>query len=100
MKNIPDDIKKLSDSISKAKQKERIDQQNIEQNGYTASSSFGFQMSIELLAGILVGGSIGYFLDDLFDFKPYLLIIFLLMGGAAGFLNAYRTAKTFEKTGK
>ena len=98
MKKIPDDISKLKKDIENLKKKERLLDEKSDENSYASASGIGFQMGVEIFAGIAVGGSIGYFLDDLFDIKPFLLIIFLLAGGASGFLNAYRTAKNFEKS--
>ena len=97
MSKIPDDIKKLDAEIKKIKKAEHIDTRAKEHNEYFQATGSGFQISVEIFAGTAVGASIGYFLDDLFDSHPFLLIIFLLMGGAAGILNAYRTAKSMEE---
>lgn len=96
MKKIPDDILELKKNIENLKNREHSVEQKKADNSYETASSLGFQIGVEIFAGTAVGGSIGYFLDDLFDIKPILLVIFLLAGGAAGFLNAYRTAKNFE----
>lgn len=100
MKKIPQDIADLNERINVAKKRENSDAPKTEDRSFGTASSLGFQISVEIFAGTAVGGSIGYFLDDLFDIKPILLIIFLLIGGAAGFLNAYRTAKNFENSEK
>lgn len=44
----------------------------------------------ELVAGVLVGGAMGYFLDRQLGTKPWLMVILLIMGMAAGFRNLYR----------
>lgn len=46
--------------------------------------------SSELAAGVIVGGGIGYLLDRQFGTLPIFLIIFLMVGMAAGFLNLYK----------
>ena len=51
----------------------------------------------ELISGVIVGAGIGYLLDILFGTRPLLLIIFLFLGGVAGFLNVYRFVKSMEK---
>ena len=99
MKRIPDDISKLKKNLEDLKKKEHLGEPQTK-NSYETASSLGFQIGVEIVAGTTVGGSVGYFLDDLFDIQPVLLIIFLLIGGAAGFLNAYRTAKNFENNEK
>ena len=57
----------------------------------TLSSSLGRAGVIGLhpLSGLLVGGGAGYFLWKNFD-APWLFWVFLLLGFAAGCLNAYR----------
>ena len=50
----------------------------------------GMRAGSELIAGVLVGGGIGYVLDAQFETSPILLIIFLMFGFGAGFWNIYR----------
>ena len=52
-----------------------------------------FRMATELVAALLVGGGIGWFLDRWLDTRPWLLLVFLTLGMAAGTLNAFREAK-------
>ena len=54
----------------------------------------GFRLATELVAGILVGAGIGWLLDRLIGTSPVGLIIFLLLGFAAGILNVVRAAAT------
>jgi ATP synthase protein I len=65
------------------------------------SSTLGkaFKISTELVAGVFVGGFIGYALDNWLMPKlgvhttPLFLIVFLLLGIAAGFINVFRAAR-------
>ncbi len=50
----------------------------------------GMRIVSELVAGVLVGGIGGYYLDRWLDTTPWLLIIGLLLGTAAGFNNVYK----------
>ncbi|MFN3481532.1 AtpZ/AtpI family protein [Rhabdaerophilum calidifontis] len=50
----------------------------------------GLRAATELVAGVLVGGAIGFFLDRQIGTKPLFLVVFLIMGMGAGFLNLYR----------
>jgi ATP synthase protein I len=52
-----------------------------------------FQLSVELVAGVFVGGLIGWFLDNWLGTSPLFLLIFLLLGIAAGFLNVIRATR-------
>ena len=48
------------------------------------------RVATELLAGLLIGGIIGWTVDKWLDTNPWFLIIFFLLGGAAGILNLWR----------
>lgn len=52
----------------------------------------GFRLSTELVAGVLVGAVIGWLLDKWLGISPWGLIVFLLLGFAAGVLNVMRAA--------
>ncbi|HEV3183969.1 MAG TPA: AtpZ/AtpI family protein [Xanthobacteraceae bacterium] len=52
----------------------------------------GFRLSTELVAGVLVGAVIGWFLDRALGISPWGLIVFVLLGFAAGVLNVIRAA--------
>lgn len=57
-----------------------------------------FRLSAELVAGVVVGGAIGWYLDKLLgNEKPWLFILFFLLGSAAGMINVIRGAMR-EKT--
>ena len=52
------------------------------------------RLATEMVAGVAVGGVIGWALDWLFGTKPILMLVFLILGGAAGIMNVMRTAKS------
>jgi ATP synthase protein I len=54
--------------------------------------NLGFRVLTELVAGVVVGGLIGWQLDTWFNTSPFLLIVLLVLGTAAGFWNVYRIA--------
>jgi ATP synthase protein I len=60
------------------------------QRGWGRAMSLGFRVVTELVAGIVVGGGIGYLLDKWLSTTPLLLILFLLLGTAGGFWNVIR----------
>jgi len=52
-------------------------------------------IGITLAASIIVGLVIGVYLDRLFSTKPWLTVIFIFFGVAAGFKNLYDTVKKY-----
>jgi ATP synthase protein I len=50
------------------------------------------RLSSEFIAGIVVGASIGWFFDRFVGTAPWGLIVFLLLGFAAGVFNVLRSA--------
>ena len=52
--------------------------------------SKAIRISTELIIAVAVGGGIGFLLDNWLDTKPWFLIVFLLLGNAAGLWNIFR----------
>ncbi len=52
----------------------------------------GFRLSTELVGGVVVGAGIGWGLDRWLGTTPWGLIVFFLLGFAAGVLNVMRAA--------
>jgi ATP synthase protein I len=57
----------------------------------------GFRLSSELVAGVLVGAGLGWLIDRLLGVSPWGLIVFLLLGFAAGVLNVMRSARVVPR---
>lgn len=59
-----------------------------------ALSGFGsaFRIGTELVAALIVGVGVGYFLDRWLGTAPVFLIVFFFLGAGAGILNVYRAA--------
>jgi ATP synthase protein I len=51
-----------------------------------------FRVLSEFVAAVIVGAFIGWWIDRVAGTTPAFLVIFLLMGAAAGFWNVYRIA--------
>jgi ATP synthase protein I len=61
----------------------------------------GLRLSSELIAGVVVGALIGWGFDRVFLTSPFGLIVFFLLGFAAGVLNVVRSAGVApERTGR
>ena len=63
------------------------------QTSTTSQVGTAYRVFVELLAGVLVGGGLGWLLDQQFGTRPWLLLSFLLLGIVAGFWNVIRTAR-------
>ena len=50
-------------------------------------------VAVEMAAGVAVGGIVGWLLDSWLNTRPWLLVVFFMLGIAAGVLNAYRASK-------
>jgi ATP synthase protein I len=51
---------------------------------------FAWRVGLELVSALVVGVGIGYLLDRWLGTKPWLLILFFVLGSAAGILNVFR----------
>jgi ATP synthase protein I len=61
-------------------------------NSIGSAMSTGFRVMSEFVAAVAVGGLIGWQCDRWFGTSPILLILFLVLGTAAGFWTVYRIA--------
>ncbi|WP_299048232.1 AtpZ/AtpI family protein [uncultured Tateyamaria sp.] len=61
-----------------------------------SQAQLAWRMVIELVAGIGIGFGMGYGLDALFGTTPWLMIIFVLLGFAAGIQTMMRSAKEVQ----
>jgi len=52
--------------------------------------SLAFRIGVELVAALIVGVGIGVLLDRWLGTAPWMLLLFFVLGGAAGILNVYR----------
>ena len=61
----------------------------------------GFQLSSELIAGVVVGALIGWGFDRLLSTSPFGMIAFVLLGFIAGVVNVVRSAGVApDRTGR
>ena len=58
-------------------------------------SAIGLEMAISVVIGL----AIGWWLDGLFNTKPWLSLIFMLFGFAAGFRSLFKLLKDLREHG-
>ena len=80
---IPEDFKTRL-KIAKSKLKKQVLTESEQRGSFMGSA---FKLGTELVAAVAVGTIIGFILDNWFDTKPWLIIIFFFLGAAAGMLN-------------
>lgn len=63
----------------------------------TTGNALGLAMrvSVELVSALAIGVVIGWLLDRWLGTGPWLMLVFIFLGGAAGILNVYRMARGF-----
>lgn len=104
-KGFEDRLSKLDaklDDVQKTRQKAAETQEDKVMR--SRGMAMGLRMSTELVAAIIVGGLIGYGLDQWFETTPWLFLVFFMLGCAAGMINVTRAfnkmqAEIAAKTG-
>lgn len=51
---------------------------------------WGLRVGTEMVASTMIGLGLGFFLDRWLDTRPLFLIVFAVLGLAAGFINLYQ----------
>ncbi|MEO1197367.1 MAG: AtpZ/AtpI family protein, partial [Pseudomonadota bacterium] len=88
-------LRALDERIAAAKSASQDDRPHQEEH-YTMAQQ-GWRMVLDLVAGLVVGFVIGYGLDVLFGTLPILLVIFTLLGFAAGVRGMLATAREMQQ---
>jgi len=63
-----------------------------------SSAALAFRVGVELVSALAVGLGIGWMLDTWLDTRPWLMLVFLLFGGAASILNIFRLTRGYGYT--
>jgi ATP synthase protein I len=56
-----------------------------------------YRVLIDMIAGLLVGGFLGYWIDRWLGWAPYSLVTGLVLGFVAGVNNAWRAIRAYSK---
>jgi ATP synthase protein I len=90
---------------SSLREREELRSAEARERAPSKGGSFGRAMSVgltvfsEFVAAIIVGAFIGWQLDAWLGTKPWLLVVFMGLGTAAGFWNVYRVAARRQPSG-
>ena len=86
-------LQRLGERLGQTAKSREVEAGPPQDPGQNASAlARGFRLSTELVAGVLVGAFIGWALDRWLGTSPGGMIVFLLLGFAAGVLNVIRAA--------
>ena len=86
-------LKRLEERIDAVKQTRKP--RPVAEEHYSAASQ-GWRMVIELVSGLGIGFGVGYGLDVLLGTLPLFLVLFTLLGFAAGVNVMLRTAREVQ----
>jgi ATP synthase protein I len=92
----PDDLDQLGAKLKAARERTGTDgTKELASEG--SSFGYGLRLSVELLAGLLVGLGIGYAIDGWLGTRPWLMLVFMILGLAAGILNVMRVSRQMDQ---
>ncbi|KAA0972437.1 hypothetical protein FPY71_04930 [Aureimonas fodinaquatilis] len=83
---------KLSQRLDAVKSRQLPQSSMLAPKGGLSGMAAGLRIASEFIAGVVVGALIGYGIDTFFGTRPFGLIVFLLLGFAAGVLNVIRSS--------
>ena len=85
-------LQRLNEGLGRARGSQSSDSPGADRAATASGYTRGFRLSSELVAGVVVGAGLGWLIDRWLGISPWGLMIFLLLGFAAGVLNVMRSA--------
>jgi ATP synthase protein I len=93
-------LEKLDAALrQRAEEQQAKDAPPPERQGMSKALSVGLNAFSEFAGAVVVGGLIGWKADEWLGTRPWLMIVLLGLGVAAGFWNIYRLAKPKAESG-
>ena len=93
----PDQSERLAQLEARINAIKAKDAPKPHQETHYSQAHLAWRMVIELVAGLLIGFGMGYGLDSLFGTLPIFLVIFTLLGLAAGIKTMMRSAQEIQQ---
>ena len=85
-------LQRLNEGLGRARGSQSSDSPGADRAATASGYARGFRLSSELVAGVVVGAGLGWLIDRWLGISPWGLMVFLLLGFAAGVLNVMRSA--------
>lgn len=90
-RNKPDSLSDLDDRLRRVREKEEGNRPAAKWDDDTRGAlGIAVRIGVELVAAVGIGAGIGFFLDRWLGTPPWFLVVFFLLGSAAGMMNVYR----------
>lgn len=91
------DLSELDARLAKARgqAQDPLTQEGPEKSEKGGALGLAFRVSVEIVSAVAIGVGIGWLLDDWLDTRPWLMLVFIVLGFSAGILNVYRMASGF-----
>ena len=91
-------IQGSDENLNSLKKKIQEAKEKIEEPVVEAPKPLGkiMKVVVEIVAAMAVGLGIGILIDNYFDTRPFFIIVFFLLGSAAGIMNVFRVAKSLQ----
>lgn len=83
---------RLDDLSSTLEQRAIDEEKNARKPSDTKGMGLGLKLGSEFLSAVLVGAAIGWFIDSFLNTTPFGLIVFLMLGFAAGVKNVIQSS--------
>jgi ATP synthase protein I len=88
----------LGDKLGKVKaQRDAEAHANLNAEMRGRGMAYGMRMAAELVAAVIVGGVIGWGLDWVLGSRPWLFLLFFLLGFVAGVVNVMRSYERMQR---
>jgi len=88
------DLEDFGKKLEKARESEetrKLWKSNVNRPPSTALG-LAFRVSVELVSAVAVGLAIGWGIDWMLGTRPWVMIVFIILGFIAGVMNVYRVA--------
>lgn len=83
----------LADRISEFEnRKSKLQERKAKAQMPAEGMALAGRVATELVAGLVVGGALGWALDSVFDTSPFWLIVLFFLGAIGGMMNVWRLA--------
>lgn len=83
-------LDELERKIREAEERRGGSKTKDKDEGRGSALSLALRIGVELVSAVFLGAAIGWALDSWLDTKPWFLLLFFLLGSAAGMLNIFR----------